>query len=196
MCPPEVSPGPYKPFKRIIGFVDGGYLRETCKKLYNHDKIDFLKLQKKFVYWFNVRVSTKYPFQADLIRVYYYDAIVNPEHQDYKTQRKYFSDIEKEMLYVVRLGELVKSSKKRFKQKGVDILITIDALTMAYQDHYDIGMFVMGDRDFHPLINAIKNSGKRAVGIYYQPNASLELRKSFDIRINFKKESIKNLLKE
>ena len=44
--------------------------------------------------------------------------------------------------------------------------MAIDSLTMAYQDIYDSGLFLLGDRDFIPLIEAIKATGKRLTDFY------------------------------
>ena len=53
-----------------------------------------------------------------------------------------------------------------FRQKGVDILMAIDVLTMAYLDYCESGFFVLGDRDFKPLIDAVKDSGKKTFGFF------------------------------
>ena len=76
------------------------------------------------------------------------------------------------------------------------MLMAIDALTKAYQNHYETGMFMMGDRDFIPLIEAVKNAGKKTVCIYHPPNTSKDLVRVFDMRISFDEKAIKSWLKE
>ena len=192
--PRSLSAKPPKPFERVMVFVDGGYLRELCKKYYKHDNIDFEALYHGLIRNFNDYEFNL--FQADLIRIYYYDAIVEEGHSDYKAQREYFDDIEGEFSYTVRLGRLVKSSKKKFKQKGVDILMAIDALTKAYQDHYDTGIFFVGDRDFLPLIEAVKDAGKKTLCYWHTPDSSIDLIRCFDHRIRVTKEIMEEWLKE
>ncbi len=187
-------PKPPKPFERVMVFIDGGYLRELCKKFYKHDNIDFGEFYHGLIGNFNDYELN--PFQADLIRIYFYDAIVEEGHPDYKPQREYFDDIEREISYTVRLGTLVESSNKGFKQKGVDILMAIDALTKAYQDHYDTGIFFVGDRDFVPLIEAVKDAGKKTLCFHHEPTASIDLTRCFDYRINFTEENMKEWLIE
>lgn len=99
------------------------------------------------------------------------------------------------MWYTVRFGELVKSSKEEPRQKGVDILMAIDALTKAYQNHYDTGMFLIGDRDFIPLIQAVKDTGKKTIGIYCDAHCSKELMNVFDMKIAFKPEHTRDWMK-
>ena len=61
-------------------------------------------------------------FRGDIIRLYYYDAVVDENNNpEFGKQREYFDLIaDKNPFYTVRLGKLVKSSNKGFKQKGVE----------------------------------------------------------------------------
>jgi uncharacterized LabA/DUF88 family protein len=182
-----------KPFEKVMVFIDGGYLRETCKKLYGSDNIEFGYLTLKFIDFFNDYPYN--PFQADLIRIYYYDAIADNRYKNYESQRVYFESIEDESKYTVRLGEIIESSKG-FKQKGVDILMSIDAITKAYTDQYSTGIFFMGDRDFVPLIRAVKEAGKKTLGVFCETNSAKELIRTFDMRVYLGEITLKSLLKK
>ena len=107
---------------------------------------------------------------------------------------KYFEKIEAGYAYTVRLGKKVKSSKGKDRQKGVDILMAIDALTKAYQNQYETAMFLLGDADFKPLIDAVKNAGKKTLGIYYRPTCPKDLSDSFDMRIWLRKNDFEGFL--
>jgi uncharacterized LabA/DUF88 family protein len=189
---------PPKPFERVMAFIDGGYVRELCKKQYGHDHIDFKEFRNMLVRNYNANML----FQANLIRIYYYDAIVESREPKHKEQRDYFDAIANEQSYTVRLGSLVKSAGelanegKKFKQKGVDILMSIDAVSKAYLNHYDTGIFVMGDGDFVPLIEAVKDTGKKTVCISNPPTASVELLRCFDMRIYFEYKDIEKWLEK
>jgi uncharacterized LabA/DUF88 family protein len=69
--------------------------------------------------------------------------------------------------------------------------MAIDSLSMAYQDLYDSGLFLLGDRDFIPLIAAIKSTGKKTHGFLYERNIPEKLRWTFDYRIILNKEKIR-----
>jgi len=102
------------------------------------------------------------PFSANLIRAYYYDAIVDSEEKkEYQKQREYLRRTTYGFSITPRLGRLVRSGKEGYRQKGVDILMSIDALTMAFRNYYDTGLFFVGDTDFTPLIEAVKEVGKK-----------------------------------
>jgi uncharacterized LabA/DUF88 family protein len=184
------SAGP-KPLERVMVFVDGGYLRELSKNLEKTDTINYSHLSWVFIRMFNT--ITANPFRANLIRIYFYDAIVNKSHPDYEKDREYFDHIDEQYAYTVRLGEVVESPKER-KQKGVDVLMAIDAITKAYRDQYDTGMFMVGDADFIPLIEAVKDAGKKTIGVCYEPSTSRKLLRAFDLRIYFDEKAVKGWL--
>lgn len=183
-----------KPLERTMAFIDGAYLRSLCKKLFGHDKIDFMKIGSKLREAFQICLMSQ--FQIDLVRIYYYDAIVEATHPNYNDQKKYFDLIYEAPLFSVRLGSIVESSKGGFRQKGVDILMATDILTKAYRNQYDVGIFLMGDRDFVPLIEAVNDAGKKTICVYYPPNTSDELLKTFDMSMGLGKSEIEDLLEK
>lgn len=170
-------------------FIDGGYLRKTFEELFGDDNIYYGKVLQSLLKFFNDMPN--YPFRANLIRAYYYDAIVSKEEDEYERQKQYFYSVTNNFFYTVRLGYLVKSSKKKFRQKGVDILMAIDALTMAYRNYYDAGIFFLEDRDFLPLIEAVKQAGKKTFQVFYGVKGSDQLRRVFDFRIALTKDLMK-----
>jgi hypothetical protein len=46
----------------------------------------------------------------------------------------------------------------------------------------------LGDRDFIPLIKAVKGTGKKTFGFWYIEGVSKELAWTFDFRLSFNKE--------
>lgn len=188
MTPAISGSGSSKPLEPVMIFIDGGYLRKLFKDNFGHDNINFEKLSSYLVFIYN-----HYPqnmFRANLIRTYYYDGLPNSEIDSlaFTKQKAYFEDIKRKNFNVsVALGEAVKDQDGNFRQKGVDILLAIDALTMAYDDQYKSGLFLLGDRDFIPLIEAVKTTGKKTYGFFYIKNVSRELSHTFDFRTAFDK---------
>ena len=189
---PSASAGPFIPFERVIIFIDGNYLRKRFKEFFGDDNIDFFKVRKQLLSWYTNTPAN--PFRPNLIRTYYYDgkATKEPKRSEHE---KYFDLLKRRFFFLtVRLGEAVKVSDEEFKrtrvefrQKGVDILMAIDALTMAFRDYYDAGLFVLGDRDFIPLIKAMKDAGKKTYGFSYIEKVPSELVWEFDFRLAFNK---------
>lgn len=186
--PRIVSGGSQKPLEKVMIFIDGGYLRKLFLDLIGDDNIDFFKLRNYMLDSYN-RTPIN-PFSPNLIRVYYYDGISDKE-PDHTKHKKYFDKLKVRYFFLtVRLGEAVKLPDGSFRQKGVDILMAVDALTMAYQNYYDTGLFLLNDRDFIPLIEAVKNAGKKTYSFNHVGKTPLELTQTFDFRYGFRKEQM------
>ena len=180
-----------KPLERIMIFIDGGYIRKIFNDLFGDDNIHYWKVRNDLQKWYD-NVNSN-PFRANLIRAYYYDGITDEKDEKYHQQRKYFDELKERSVFIdIGLAEAVKLSNGTYRQKGVDVLMAIDSLSMAYQDLYDSGLFLLGDRDFIPLIEAIKSTGKKTYGFLFEKNISEKLRWVFDYRIILDKEKIKD----
>lgn len=182
---PEISGGVFIPFERVILFIDGGYLRKLFKDSFDDEEIDLWKMKNELLSLYAKTPAN--PFRPNLIRTYYYDGVAaeEPERSEHE---KYFESLKRRFLFLtVRLGEAVKTSDGSLRQKGVDIRMAVDALTMAFRNHYDTGLFVLGDRDFIPLIRALKDAGKKTYLFCYIEKVPKELLWEFDFRLAFNK---------
>jgi len=171
------------PLARLMGFIDGGYLRGECEKKFD-EMINFQKLREQILTYFNANCNGKY--DGDLVRIYYYDAIVDRLHPKYQEQDDYFSKIKSINSYQVRLGNLVPTGKDGngpLKQKGVDVLLATDMITKAYSNQYDFAILIAGDSDFLVVVNAVKDSGKRVFGMYFREHIADDLYDAYDARI-------------
>ena len=54
----------------------------------------------------------------------------------------------------------------------------------------------MGDRDFIPLIKAVKDAGKKTFGFYYKRTAAKDLKFEFDVRHSLTRRELNSLLKK
>jgi len=180
----QISSGPRLPLARLMAFIDGGYLRDQCKRKIGTDTINFERLKQRLAPEFNANCEGKY--SGDLIRIYYYDAIVDPTDPEYNKQNEGFSKIRNINGFEVRLGRLVRTGENKngsLKQKGVDVKLAIDMISKAYQEHYDFALLVAGDNDFLDVVEAVKDSNRRVFGFYFRDYISKELLDSFDAKI-------------
>jgi uncharacterized LabA/DUF88 family protein len=183
------------PMRRLMIFIDGGYLRKGINTILHDNKADE-KISYRGLRDFIVSQVAIEGIRPELIRAYYYDARANSQEQPekYKTQNKYFEKIQRNKLYELRLGRQVKA-KGGDRQKGVDILLTLDMLSKGFLNHYDIAAFVGGDDDFLDLISAVKNlAGRRVFGFYFSHNASDGLKKSFDVEIILDEAKVNSIM--
>jgi len=181
-----ISQNKFKLIKKVMMFVDGGYVR---KQMYENLKdVKFISMddnksiiEANLHFIFGKACEQFFPNTlADLIRIYYYDGISNDKKHE--NVRVYHKKLQSTLDLQVKTIKLVRSSKKNgYKQKGIDTLISIDMLSKAYENHYDIAFLVTGDSDLIPVINAVKdNAGKNVFGISFENSTAYDLKVAFD----------------
>jgi uncharacterized LabA/DUF88 family protein len=185
---PMIIPAPTPVYRRVMIFIDGGYLREGFKQIYGNAEINFPGL---FVLLKNLGFEERR--HPEVIRAYYYDAEVDPidDVAEFKKQKEYFSNIEKHAVYEVKLARLKRTgkTKKRRKQKGVDVMLAVDMITKAFMNHYDIAILLAGDDDFLDLVKAVKDlTDKRVYGAFYPDQVSDDLLNNLDKKQPLTKE--------
>lgn len=179
-------------------FIDGGYLREELRKRLDteniHNKLNYENLSEYLVEQ-TTNLTSKYVV-PELVRVFYYDGIVNEDHNDHRKQKEKFEEIEGYPNYEVRLGRLVKGSEGP-RQKGVDVLLAIDMLEKAFMNHYDVALLLSGDQDYLDLVKAVKNmSGKRVYGAFFPESTSNQLERCFDNQFQLTEEFLEKITTE
>jgi len=149
--------------RRVMFFIDGGYLRESLKKITGDENFALYK----FPEYFSHKFMSSSTIKPELIRTYYYDAIYDVDNPLYKERKSYFDALNSYENVEVKLGNLIKTTNG-YRQKGVDILLTIDVLTKAYQDHFDYAKVVKDA------------TGKKVCGMVFDGHFSNDLRNEFD----------------
>jgi uncharacterized LabA/DUF88 family protein len=96
--------------------------------------------------------------QYQIIRGYYYDGA--PHKSQMSDDRKKFYRLMRQWGYTLRLKE-IDFSKKNPSQKGVDIYLTTDMISLAYENAYDVAILASGDGDYVALIDLVKSKGKK-----------------------------------
>lgn len=138
-------------------FIDGGHLREYYSKSVqpwfgNPGEIDFLALKIKY----------------EAFKVYYYDCLDDLRREgesgkDYDerlaAQEMKFDAIDSVIGTHVRKGALVGVSKKKRRQKAVDILLAVDMMTHAVRQNMKRAVLLSGDGDFEPLVDSLVQMG-------------------------------------
>ena len=135
--------------ERVSIFIDGSNLYHGMKALFGRTDLDM----GKFVEWL-VR-------QRTLVRTYYYNATVSAKHDPQRAgnQQRFFASLSGIPYFTVRLGRL-EPRGATFVEKGVDIAIAVDMLSMAFVNAYDTAILVSSDGDFVKAIRAVCDLGK------------------------------------
>jgi uncharacterized LabA/DUF88 family protein len=152
-------------------FVDGENFTIRAQQLARQEGLELSTdpvhyLQDVFVWmptWHPV--STPYllslfPFETNLgTRAYYYTSVVGDDDKVLAVRRS---------LRARGFDPLVfKKPSGAAKSKGVDITLTKDMLSHAFQDHYEDALLIAGDADYIPLIEEVKRRGKRVFVAFF-----------------------------
>jgi uncharacterized LabA/DUF88 family protein len=153
-------------------FIDGANFYATAKAL-GFD-VDYRRLLQEF------------RSQGDLLRAFYYTAIV--EDQDYSSLRPLIDWLDYNGFSVVTKAakEFVEVGGRRKVKGNMDIELAIDAMELA--DHIDEMVLFSGDGSFRSLIQAMQRHGVRVTVVSttstQPPMVADELRRQADVFID------------
>lgn len=134
-------------------FIDGGYFAKVRTQLgFDTRNLDYCRLSD------NLCVG------CERFRTYYYDcmpyrsAVPSLQEQTrYQDKQRFISSLRNLPRFEIRLGHLLRLGTE-FKQKGVDILLSIDLTRLSWQGKIDKAILVTGDTDFIPAIQEAKDA--------------------------------------
>lgn len=100
--------------------------------------------------------------------------------------------------------EPVLFKKLKGKEKGVDIALATEMLVNAFNQNYDIGVLVAGDKDYAGLVKEVKRFGPIIHGVFFERGLSEDLEIAVDNfndilkkgTINFNSEPWKKYISE
>lgn len=143
-------------------FIDRGYFSEITKNNFNNILIDYLKLCNKICLDLSLKRLRTYVYTCmPLIRD-------NPADIERKARvQKFLNKLRRLPRFEVKLGKL-QVIAGQFKQKMVDVLMSLDLATMSYENQIQHAVLIAGDADFIPAIRKAKDYGV-IVHLYYHP---------------------------
>ncbi len=180
--------------KKGYVFIDGGYLKNAILRdlMRRKDISDNPVLLSTFIKLFGEKYWDSFSDIA-VSRILYYDAIVPSDRDPNKHSEmlRFFKELKFQLDHFdVKLGDLI-PTKEGYRQKGVDVLISIDMTIKAFLNHYDVAILVAGDRDFVPAVNAVREfTGKMVYCIYAYNHIAEELLGEVDVHVPVVKEEL------
>jgi uncharacterized LabA/DUF88 family protein len=116
-----------------------------------------------------------------------------PEFERVKHAKQRFKDMLKYKGFIVCEGEVIRDGQKQF-EKGVDILLAMDAVGGAIEDCFDVAIIVSSDNDFLPLFKRIKKYGKKVEYIGFDHQYSRQLVNAADSTLLLTPERLEKYL--
>lgn len=151
--------------EKVAMFIDGGYLNKILKTCFNEPNLDYLKLCE------NICKDIK----LNRLRTYFYQCmpiVRKGNEQDIVKQAKmerFLAKLKRLSRFEVKLGKL-QLIGNQFKQKMIDVLMSLDITIMCYKNQIQHIILIAGDSDFIPAVKKAKDCGI-VVHLYYHPSS-------------------------
>lgn len=146
-------------------FIDGAYLNKILKTHFKEVRIDYLKLCDKICS----------DLKLNRLRTYFYHCIplVRMDNREETIKKanmqRFLNKINRLPRFEVKLGRL-QIIGGQFKQKMIDVLMSLDITTMCYENQIQHAILIAGDADFVPAIKKAKDYGA-IIHLYYHPSS-------------------------
>ncbi len=174
---------------RCMTFIDGSWLyhnQDMLVKAYAAPyKIDFSKINAvalKRLRQHMMNTLEAEPPALDLVRTYYYASVPWNVHPDDELklddQRKFYMLLSESLGFELILHEIdfrghymamqdriMREGDPNFlpKERTIDMALGINMLYLAAIDAYDIAIAVLGDADYQPALDRVRQLGKRVM---------------------------------
>ncbi|HKI56126.1 MAG TPA: NYN domain-containing protein [Trueperaceae bacterium] len=136
--------------ERLAIFIDGSNLYNGMRENLQNTRVNMAEFIEQ------LRVN------RPLFRTYYYNATLTDDYDEELRdgQQRFFESLRRIPYVTVRLGRLHRRQDGSLVEKGIDVALAVEALSLAYQDAYDAALLVSGDGDYVELVESIKRTGK------------------------------------
>ncbi len=142
-------------------FIDGGYLSQVLRQHFSDVHIDYYKFSEELCN----------SIEAKRLRTYYYNCMPvvrednEKDRERYNKMQKFLDKLRRLPRFEVELGRL-QLVNGVFKQKMVDVKMSLDIVDVSFNGQVDHVILVAGDSDFVPAVRRAKKYG-RIVHLYY-----------------------------
>lgn len=138
-------------------FIDGNNFESAVNSLYKREtRLDYLKLANY--------IAKK--LDGSLQRLYYYTAKGNRDKEKAKSTQNFANYLNTKIpRCIAKVGFLQfkgtdKSGNDIYEEKGTDVNIAVDMVSLAFQNAYDEAVLLSADTDYEPAINIVRGYGK------------------------------------
>lgn len=157
--------------KSIAVFIDGSNLYNGMRENLSSTRFHLKELVEQLI------------GKRPLMRVYYYNApLTNDYESDLREgQQRFFESLSRIPYVTVRLGRLHRRQDGSLVEKGIDVALAVESLSLAFNDTYDTALIVSGDGDYIELVEAIKRHGKHVESAMFRNQSAGVLIEHVDV---------------
>jgi uncharacterized LabA/DUF88 family protein len=164
--------------ERVCIYIDGSNLYHRLKEEFGQARLDFAK----FIAWL---VGNRV-----LVRTYYYTAAVTYDAEQASKQQRFLASLKRIPYLEIKLGRLEPRGNTHI-EKGLDVTVSVDMLSMASKNLYDVAILVSCDGDYVKAVDAVKDTGKHVEVACFQK--AYHLREHADRIIHLDETSLAGL---
>jgi uncharacterized LabA/DUF88 family protein len=141
--------------ERVCIFIDGSNFYHALKEAGLPVNIDFEKLNQELTGPGRKHIHTYY-YNTPLIRPRQGDPDFATRDEQCRSQQRFFDALRFVSNLTFRKGWFLRLPDGDMVEKGIDVMLAVDMLTLAFKDRYDIAVLVSSDADYKHAIEIIK----------------------------------------
>ena len=154
---------------RVGVFYDGNYFLHVSNYYnYNHDRKRRLSIAglHEFV---RAKVAEEEGTEAHrcaIVEARYFRGRLPAKTASQKENRLYYDRVFSDVLmseYVQSMHLPLRSSHGKYEEKGIDVLVAVEAMTLAALDQIDVLVLIASDGDYVPLVRKLPSLGVRTM---------------------------------
>ena len=136
--------------ERVAVFIDGSNLYNGMRDNLANTRVNLQTFVRQLI------------GERNVMRTYYYNAPLTDDYENdlREGQQRFFESLRRIPYVTVRLGRLHRRNDGSLVEKGIDVAIAVECLSLAYENTYDTALLVSGDSDYVELVEALKRKGK------------------------------------
>lgn len=157
--------------ERLAIFIDGSNLYNGMRENLANTRVNMSELIRQ------LRRDRR------LVRTYYFNAPLTDDYDEElrEGQQRFFESLRRIPYVTVRLGRLHRRQDGTLVEKGVDVAIAVESLSLAHLDAFDCALLVSGDGDYVELVEAIKRLGKHVESAMFKNQSAGILMEYVDV---------------
>jgi uncharacterized LabA/DUF88 family protein len=150
---------------RVCIFIDGSNFYHALKDAGLSVSVDLGKLGTKLTGSDRRHLHTYY-YNTPLVRPRRDDAQYDAKDQRCRSQQRFFNALRFIPNLTFKPGRFQRLPNGGQVEKGVDVMLAIDMLTLAFKDRYDVAILISSDADYKHAIEVVKFETGKTVELH------------------------------